>query len=290
MSDLMSLIEAYLAEPDRPKRRLRYSSDLDPEACERAIWLSLHGGRKRSPTVAERIRWDGGKRVERIVVDALAKAGRLLETQVIVQPTRPSAWAWGPGHADALVVADGRREVYEVKGVRSAAFRRATDRNGLRDPVALVRDSYRWQLSAYFHELKETHGAEGARMVILDREGENAPQELELVGAGLLIPLDAIIAQETRRAPLALASTPEPPPLQRGRIARVWKTKAPVYVERLPWKCSYCPFRGASCDPGPEAEVVFTACVDHDAFADAVEEGQRRLAAGAATPAEVEMP
>lgn len=291
--DLLQVLDGWLREERAQKRLLRYSSDLDPGKCERQIWLELHGAPYRADELGKLLMFEMGDLMEReVVVKALASTGLVEAVQVAMHPDRPAARRfWDDGHAD-IVTKD--RSLWEIKTRRSHAFARALRGDGTVDVHDLVKSGHTWQASAYFHGLKDRFGLERVYVVELDREGSNTPVQVDLEATGLLIPEEAIATQEEHRARVAFA--PEPPPvIARSTNVRVWKGKpkeAAVKVGKafartvseLPWNCGWCPFRGVSCDPGPDLiELELDDCL----LEAAVEEGRKELEAGARGPVEV---
>jgi hypothetical protein len=266
------------ASSNHEQDRLQYGRDLWPGKCERAIWYAIHGAPRDGETLGDQLRWKGGRIFESALASALKEAGLEIETQVLVRPLRPTAWAWAPGRADIVVLP--WRKVIEVVAPRAGLFHRARG-----DMRTLARDQYRWQLSAYFHELRGRGVVDNASFVFIDREGANAPVEVEL-DQELLVPLDAIVAEEQRKA--RLISLEEPPArigasitievLKGGRASK--KKPTPDRVVRstrnLSWQCSYCPFKG-TCQPGPEEQPAKLA---DDVRTFAVAEAERRWATG----------
>lgn len=233
-------------EAEHPIKHLHYGSDLAPSACERAAWFRLRGAKRRSLTLGEHLLFAAGHRVEGLLLDAVEAAGRLVARQGVVRPMRPSAWAWS-GRFDAIVRDDPEREtlgspdmtdhtpgglvLVDVKTARSAAFKR---RDGL------VKETHLWQLAAYFHEVRKIRpDLVRAELWYADRDGSNQPTVVPVTAEnGLLVPEEKVIAEETRKAVLALSQTPCPP--LRPEMTR----------ERYP--CSYCAFLDVSCRPDAE--------------------------------------
>jgi DNA-directed RNA polymerase subunit H (RpoH/RPB5) len=274
---LISWLEADGAS-DYETDRLHYGSDLSPDKCERAIFYSLRGARRDPETLGSQLRFWGGRTFERAIGDALARTTKVIR-QMLVKPLRPSAWCWSPGHVD--LVLPEHEHFHEIKAPRAEAFGYAKS-----DPTRLVRESYRWQASAYFHELKRRGVARSGSFIFLDREGENEPIEVPLTGE-LLIPEEKIIAEEERKAYLVTAKT-EPARIPRSVVARVWKGKPKqgrvlrVVAERH-WSCGYCPFFG-TCKPGnPEESVELSK----DQVDYAIACAENRWAAGATTTPQV---
>jgi hypothetical protein len=267
------------ARSDYETDRLHYGADLWRGKCERAIWYGLHGTPRDPETLGSQLRYKGGRIFEAAIGSALLHAGLEVRAQVAVRPLRPSAWAWAPGHADLVVVP--WRKLIEVKAPRAAFFYQARG-----DHRMLVREAHRWQASAYFHELRRRGEVDTASFLFLDREGSNEPIEVEL-DEELLVPLDAIVAEEERKA--RLVTLTEPPDRVRGSIVievlkggrATRQTPAPERVVRatahLSWQCSYCPFR-SSCQPDPDERPLE---LTQELRARAVEEAERRWAAGA---------
>lgn len=258
---------------DYERDRMHYGADLSPSKCERSIWYSLHDAPRDASRLGDELRFKGGRLFEEAVVSAFRHAGLEVRTQVLVRPLRPSAWCWSPGRADLVVVP--WKKLYEIKAPRSDFFARAKG-----DPKKLVRESYRWQLSAYFHELKRRNVVDTASFLFLDREGSNEPVEVPLEGE-LLIPENAIVAEETRKASLLTAK--EPPERVKGSVeVEVLKGrgKAPERTTRATarrhWSCSYCPY-STTCAPGPEESPVE---LTPELKAAAVAEAEKRWAAG----------
>ncbi len=252
LSDLEEILARHLAVKQRSLphlNRLRYSSDLDPAACSRSIVLRLRKTKPDQNSAGELLRFHGGHLWESILGDALEAAGKRVLREVPLRPLRPSSWCWADGHAD-LVLPDepGGGLLIECKAPRSDSFKRGE--------AGLVKDAHRWQASAYLHELRAMGVAQRGCIVYLDREGSNAPQVFEL-DQQRLIPLEAVRVQEAERAALFEivndATKALPPRLSREVRAAVMKTgKRIVATADLPWRCSYCAFRG-TCRPGAEA-------------------------------------
>ena len=272
-----------------PERdRLRYSSDLDPEACHRKIWYGLHGETQglapTRETLGSQLRFWGGRRFEDAIGSALVESGLTVQRQALVKPLRPSAWCWAPGHADLLVV-DWRR-LLEIKAPRAEAFRRARGK-----PDELVRVQYRYQLSAYFHELHRRGLVETAAWIFLDREGSNEPVEIEFEG-DFVVPIEGVVAEEEAKAYLVTADEP-PPRLPFTKIAKVWKGKPPrknQAAQRVvkgyswrSWRCGYCQWESV-CKPG-EAVQEFTPSTEERA--EAVTAAERRWATGNKTTPQI---
>lgn len=255
---------------DYESDRLHYGADLWPGVCRRKVWYRLKGAPRSADTLGDSIRFWGGRTLENFVGQALKKSGLVVGEQVLAKPLRPSAWAWAPGHADFLLV-DGL--LLEIKAPRAGLFHRAG-----RDRASLVKEGYRWQLSAYYHELKRRGVVFAAAWLFLDREGSNAPALVPLEG-DLLIPLERIVEEEAQRAALVtLEEAPER--IERSLVAEVLKgrgkgakTKREVRAKSLRnWSCSYCPYE-KSCGPGPEE---FPAELTPDQQASVVAEAEKR--------------
>lgn len=258
--------------------RLHYGSDLWPGKCERAIWYAVHGTPRDEETLGTHLRFKGGRMFESALVSALEHAGLEVQTQVLVRPLRPSTWAWAPGHVDLIVVP--WRKLIEVVAPRAANFRRARG-----DARKLVREQYRWQVSAYFHELCRRGAVDKASLLFLDREGANQPVEVEITD-DLLVPLDQIVAEEERKAKL-VAQTELPERVRGSVLFEVLKggrataaNPTPQRVVRataeLNWQCRDCPFR-TTCVPGPDERPV---TLSGEIRARVVAEAERRWAAG----------
>lgn len=238
---------------DYARDRLHYGADLDPSKCARATWYAVHlPAEDRDPVPAGRLAmWWLGNKAEDLWYEILSTdaAGEPVEVlrQVALQPLRPSAWAFAPMHLDLVVVA--RRHLYEIKAPSADKF----DRAG-RDARALVRESYRWQLSAYFHEAKARGIVDTASWIFVDRTEDGEPLEVMLEG-DLLVPLSEIVAAEESKA--HLVTDLEPPPRLASKLKlRVWKTKDRVEAhEERSWQCRWCAFEGV-CQPGPEDRIV----------------------------------
>lgn len=277
-SALVAFLERDGFNSDYERDRLHYGADLSPDKCERAIFYSLRGAERDPETLGSQLRYWGGRVFENVIADALATQTKVLR-QVLVKPLRPSAWCWSPGHVD--IVLPERGHFHEVKAPRAEAFGYAKS-----DPTRLVREAYRWQGSAYFHELKRRGLVETGSFLFLDREGENEPIEVPFEGE-LVIPEDRIVAEEGRKAYLITAKEP-PARVARSVVARVWKGKPKQgrvvrAVSERHWSCSYCSFFGV-CQPGnPEQEV--TLAKDQVDFAIATAE--KRWNAGATTTPQV---
>lgn len=234
---------------------LRYGSDLSPEACERRIWSRLNKLPEDAKGLGDEIRFEGGRHFEGLVLDALERAGFAVARQVEARPRRPSAWAFAPGHADGVVTApDGQRVLVEVKAPSSAVMASA-----LGNPRKLVRESYRWQLSAYWHALAELEEVERASWLFVDREGAHEPVEVPLEG-DLIVPLEKIVAQEVERSRLfGLAAAPDR--IAGTTVVRAWKGrgKKPERILKafaLPaWQCGFCPYV-ESCKPGEDETEI----------------------------------
>lgn len=239
--------------------RLHYGADLDPEACPRKTWYRLKGT-ERHETLGDRIRFWGGRTLESLVVAALQAEELVLDTQALAQPLRPSAWAFAPGHADVLLIGG---LLLEIKAPRAGSFAKAGS-----DRRRLVREGHRWQLSAYFHELKRQGKCDRAAWLFLDREGSNAPVLVPLEGE-LLVPLERIVQEEQRRS--ALVNLAEAPPrLERNVVVEVLKGRAKKEVQRVvrahsdrSWQCGYCPY-SRTCQPGPESVEVELEDDEHE--------------------------
>jgi hypothetical protein len=273
-----------------PERdRLRYSSDLDPEACHRKIWYSLHGEAQgltpTRETLGAQLRFWGGRRFEDAIGSALVATGLKVERQVLVKPLRPSAWCWAAGHADLLVL-DWRR-LLEIKAPRAESFRRARG-----NPSELVRTQYRYQLSAYFHELHRLGRVDSAAWIFLDREGSNEPVEVEFEG-DYVIPLEGVIAEEESKAYLVMEGGEPPPRLPFQRIAKVWKGKpagrnkpaqriVKGYAWRN-WRCGYCPWESV-CQPGEAVQDYDPTLAER---AEAIATAERRWASGQKTTPQI---
>jgi hypothetical protein len=267
------------AQSSYERDRLHYGSDLWPGKCERAIWYAIHSTPRDEETLGTHLRFKGGRMFESALVTALEHAGLEVRTQVLVRPLRPSTWAWAPGHVDLIVVP--WRKLIEVVAPRAAVFRRAGG-----DARKLVREQYRWQVSAYFHELRRLGVVDRASLLFLDREGANQPVEVEITD-DLLVPLDQIVAEEERKAKL-VAQTELPERVRGSVLFEVLKggraTAAKPTPERvvrataeLNWQCRYCPFR-TTCQPGPDERPVTLTPVQRVRV---VAEAERRWAAGA---------
>lgn len=294
--DLLDVLDRHLRRTREEKRLLRYSSDLDPGKCDRQVWLELHGADVAPDALGKLLMFEVGDLVEKeIVVAALAEQGLLRSTQVVGHPRRPIALErWNDMHADAVLV-DGT--LLEVKTQRSHSFARARRRDGSVDIEKLVKSGHRWQTSAYFDALKDEYGLTRAVVLELDREGSNTPVQVDLGATGLLISSDAIAFQEERRARVAFSDV-LPPAIARKTHVRVWKGKPKEEgalqvgkawartVGELPWNCSYCPFRGVSCDPGPDEQELE---LDEVLLEAAVAQGRVELEAGARGPVEVSL-
>ncbi|HZU96559.1 MAG TPA: hypothetical protein VFF73_07710 [Planctomycetota bacterium] len=266
------------AQSDYERDRLHYGSDLWPGKCERAIWYAIHGTPRDEETLGSQLRFKGGRIFESALVSALKHAGLEVQTQVLVRPLRPSTWAWAPGHADLVVVP--WKKLIEVVAPRAALFRRAGT-----DPRKLVKEQYRWQVSAYFHELRRRGLVEKASVLFLDREGANQPVEVEMTD-DLLVPLEEIVREEERKARL-LEEADVPARVRGSVVFEVLKggrataaNPAPQRVVRstseLNWQCRYCPFR-TTCDPGPEERPI---TISSELRGRVVAEAERRWAAG----------
>jgi hypothetical protein len=250
MSVIFDALDAWLTEKPRRKTRLRYSSDLFPSACHRRIWFELHGQEGAARALPTLLRFEAGRRIEHMLVSALESRGRIAGTQVELTPTRPSAWCWAPMHVDAVL---REKTLLEVKSTRAEAFLRATGRDGVLDPMKLVRESHLWQVSAYLHEARAQSLADRALLIFFDRDASHMPVELPVSEEnGLLVPLARIVREEERKAYLLDAPSP-PAALPRDVRVRVWKRKEPPEVKgKLNWQCrNDCPFR-ASCELGPD--------------------------------------
>jgi hypothetical protein len=260
MSLITDALDEWLTEKPHRKRRLRYSTDLAPSTCHRRIWYELHGTEAKPPSLPTKLLFEAGRRVERMVVEALSEQGKVVGTQAKLAPTRPSAWCWASMHAD-LVLEGGT--LVEVKSARSQAFDRARTRDGRIDPLRLVKESHVWQTSAYLHEAREEGVAERALLLYLDRDGSHAPVEIEVSAEnGLLVPLEAIVVEEERKAYLLTAKEP-PASLPRETSVSIWKTKPPRVWGALNWQCVYdCPFR-PTCAPGPDVTELDPAAHAH---------------------------
>jgi hypothetical protein len=248
---------AYLTRDDRlyDGSRLRVGTDLKPagEGCDRATWLRLNGAAADPPQLARRLRYERGRVAQAVFVAALRAAGVEVVDEVACRPLRPSAWAWDAGHGDVLDVA--AKHLTEVKCPGVDAWRRATNM-----PRRLVRESYRYQLSFYFHELKRTGRVETASWLFMDLDGEHDPVEVLLEG-DLLVPLAEIVALEASKNWLLDAREAPPRPADTVEIVRVLKggrgakrNPKVVAVSRRYWGCGYCDFVGA-CQPSPDAET-----------------------------------
>jgi hypothetical protein len=255
MSTLYESLDAWFAAEEARDAEehkvphLHYSSDLEPDACERSAYLRLRGAKKKPLTLPEKMMFAAGHRVEALVLDAVAAAGRLVARQGIVRPMRPSAWAWS-GRFDAIVreraltgehragaTGDGPGHVVtneteahvlvDVKTARANAFKR-------RD--AFPKTGHLWQLSAYFHALRSVYPKlVRAELWVCDRDGSNAPVVVPVTQEnGRLVPEEAIVAEEARKAPLALPTTPLPA-LREAVVTS--------------YRCAYCPYKGVSCRP-----------------------------------------
>lgn len=255
---------------------LHYGSDLYPGTCERKIWYRLNRTRRDEEALGSQLRFEGGRHVEETILGALEGAGHQIKRQVVVRPRRPSSWAW-IGRADAVVLDE--KKLLEIKGPRAALFARAKG-----DPTKLAKEQYRWQASAYYHELRRRRLVDRASFVFVDREGANEPVELEIAG-DLLIPEEAIVAEEERKARLVTATeTPDRvggvvvvEVLKGGRATK--KNPAPERliraVSKLNWQCEYgCPYR-STCKPEVEKQPV------EFVPAKVIAEAERRWAAGA---------
>lgn len=257
---------AHLVRSSRPlpePERLRYSSDLSPDACNRSIFYRLSGAQRDPETLGEQLRFKGGHIFEALGHDALrAFLGKdAVFAQENIRPLRPSAWAFAAGHADVVLAKEKR--LLEFKAPRANAFEWAGD-----DNKGLVREGYRWQASSYFWELKGRGVVESAAWIFLDREGSHSPVEVELEG-DLLIPLEKIVEEEKRKAsifwpraqtetaPLLTKEVPDRLPREvsvsalkgRGKDGRTLSAAA-----NLHWKCSYCQF-SKFCKPGPKSAI-----------------------------------
>jgi hypothetical protein len=172
------------------------------------------------------------------------------------------------------------KKLIEVVAPRAALFRRAGS-----EPRKLVREQYRWQVSAYFHELRRRGLVERASVLFLDREGANQPVEVEITD-DLLVPLEEIVREEERKA--RLLEVADMPARVRGSVVfEVLKggraTAANPTPERvvrstseLNWQCRYCPFR-TTCEPGPEERPI---TISSELRGRVVAEAERRWAAG----------
>ncbi len=260
------------------RERLHYSTDLWPGKCERATWYSLQATPRDPESLGTQLRFRGGRVLESTLASALGHAGLEVLTKVPVRPLRPSSWAWAPGHADLVVV--NWKKLIEIRAPRANLFHRAAA-----DPRALVKEQYRWQASAFFHELRRRRVVDRASILFLDREGANEPVEVDLDDA-LLVPLDQIIAEEKRKA--RLLSLNQPPPridatihfdvLKGGRAtaANPEPDRVVRATAQLNWQCRYCPFRW-TCQPGADAAPL---SVSTELRALVVAEAEKRWAAG----------
>jgi hypothetical protein len=223
---------------ERHVHRLYYGSDLAPSACERAIWYRCHGAPKAKLSLATRLMFEAGHRVEKLLLDAVERCGRLVSRQGQVRPVRPSAWAWS-GRYDAIVseqrgpeeTIDGkvirsltpdRHVVVDVKTARSHAFK-------TKDPLRIVKEAHVWQTSVYtrFAMQADPRVVRG-ELWYADRDGSNPPLVVPLTDEnGRLIQTEAIAAEEARKGPLVLPETPLPD-LREAVVAD--------------WQCGYCPF------------------------------------------------
>lgn len=282
--DLRGPLLAYLTKRDHlyDGERLRVGTDMKPddESCERAIYYRLRKTPQDPPRLAQRIRYERGNFCQRLFATALREDGREVEEEVAAKALRPSAWAWSDGHGDVLDVRS--RHLHEVKAPGLDAWRRAGG-----SPLKLVRESYRWQLSHYYHELKRMGRIDSASWIFFDMEGEHEPVEVPLT-PDLVVPLSAIVAMESQRAMLLWATEPPARPqnavvvtkvLKGGRKTKKNPTPARVVhaVSRRFWGCSGCPFFG-TCQPGPEESPVTLADADPLRVA-AVVEAEREWAA-----------
>jgi hypothetical protein len=291
-ADFKTALVAWLAKDGESgyiADRLHYGADLSPDACERATFYNINearskahrrpGYRRDDDSLGTQLRFYGGRVFEDAVAYAFEAVGETVLRQVKARPLRPSAWCWNPGSAD--IVLAKRRHGVEVKAPRAAAFARAT---GM--PAKLVRESHRWQASAYFYALRDQGVVDSWSLIYIDREGGNEPVEVPLVG-DLLVPLDAIVAEETRKAYLITATT-EPPRLARETVAKVWKGRPKTgrvvqATADLPWRCRYCSWRG-TCRPGEESIAVDLGAAMRDA---AIATAEQRWSAGSTTTPQV---
>lgn len=217
--------------------RLHYSQDLSPDACARKTFYGLRFLAEPS-AVDQSIRAKVGDEIEKIVLEATRREGKLIEAQVPVKPLRPSAWCW-EGTADALVREPDGLYVWEVKSVEQE-IAKVVHETGRLDLVR--RERHLWQLAAYRHGLAERLGSDLKWRVVLIPLNEG-PLVL------LTPPLpsrDEIIAREVEVASLmpsdseragSGASPPEP-----ERLSLVHNPKKKIRYD-IQAACRWCSYR-----------------------------------------------
>jgi hypothetical protein len=229
--------------------KLHYGSDLWPGACAMKTWLRLTVAPRAPESLETLLRFYRGRIAESLATRAAVRAGTLAATQVALTPERPSALDW-TGHADAILTTG---EVVEAKAPKAEHFARSAG-----NIFRLIKDSWRWQLSAYVHEARARGLATRGVFYLIDFEGSHGVLEIPLEAVGE-VSLNEIISAETTKH--ALLEGVKPEPIARELEIRVWKGRGKTGRRleangRRNWQCGYCPYRGVSCHPGEETTPV----------------------------------
>lgn len=228
-----SLEKAIKAEPDGWRKDLLHVSDtrhaLRGEGCPRQLWLRVHGARENDERLGTSLMFDHGKRIHERVCGllecGLKRSGWKVEAteRSVVPELMKSGLGIERGRLDIeLVHRKGARAIVDLKTVRGRAFRY------LKEP----KRPHVVQLQTYMR----LRGAPSGVLLYLDREGQNAARQF-------YVERDDDTVERAASVCRAIVSRKEPPP--------------PLTLEKrgkLPWQCSYCPFKGVSCD-GPQADL-----------------------------------
>jgi CRISPR/Cas system-associated exonuclease Cas4 (RecB family) len=206
---------------------------LEPEErkCPRELWLRLRGAEKRPLTNGQRLMFYQGHRLEKMLYDALVKAHgwQFVMKGVDLSDRLPERLV---GTADIIVLLPDCRIVVDSKTTRGRNFD-YLDVSGAKQSNAL-------QVQTYCSALNDMDLPTYGKLFYIDREGQNAWREFD-------VPRDDQRVLQAYEVTCEIADGDCPAVLD--PIVSITENKGPDSVRiKEPWQCSYCQYRGVSCE------------------------------------------
>jgi hypothetical protein len=197
--------------------------------CPRALWYRLNGCEREPHTAGEKLMFAQGHHLEKIVIDALAEQGVVIDVHGSVSTGLVH------GTYDCILSLPEISEypiVMDVKTRRGNAFRYSKG----------VKPAEKMQVLAYTSCLPAPY--EKGIILEVDREGQNFAREWVFdIGAEELKDVG-----KAQKYCLDIAESDTPPDGIKATLIRKVNKKSDSLLLDVPWQCRWCKYAKPTCD------------------------------------------
>ena len=212
-----------------------YNLDQDDRKCPRQIWYRLNGYDREETGPGVSLMFEQGHNLEEKVIEWLRRGidngkvvGEQLDVSTGIQPLN--------GRLDVLIEYEGKYMVVDVKSRRGASF----------DYVSEIRPSNKMQVAGYIYALRNIMKlpVENGAIIEVDRNGQRFARDFHFQYDRKL----ENEVEDTIDFLKEIKHSDIKPKLLKPKL-KINKNKGnDSVVAKLPWQCSYCDYRGVSCE------------------------------------------